>query len=134
MMKCPSCDVCVHTFECSCADYGIRGVLCSHIHAVNILYPQTIADLEGDAVLETTIDTDIEKKREDLSNLIQQDKKLQESKQLSDLKTHALNQIAELTDSIQNAPTKDTINTALWHMRSAISVDKGLTVIGSDYQ
>lgn len=134
VMKCPSCEVCVHTCECSCANYGIRGVLCSHIHAVNILYPKPIVDLEGDVVLKTTSDIDIEKKHEDLPNLIQQDKKLEESKQLSDLKTYALNQIAELTDLIQNAPTKDTIKTTLWHIRSAISVAKGLTVIGSDHQ
>ena len=37
-----------------------------------------------------------EKKHEELSNIIQQDKQLQESKQLADLKTNALNQIAEL--------------------------------------
>ena len=78
VMKSPPCDVCVHTFECSCADYGIRGVLCSHIHAVNVLCPKTIPDLEGDVVLETTSNIDIEKKRHDLSNFIQQDKKLQE--------------------------------------------------------
>ena len=71
-----SCDACMHTFECSCVDYGMRGVLCSHIHAVNILYPKTIADLEGDAVLENTRDINIEDKCEDLSNLIQQGKKL----------------------------------------------------------
>ena len=82
---------------------------------------------------ETTSDNDIEKKCKDLSSLIQQDKKLQDSKQLPDLKTYVLNQIAELTDLIQSAPTKDT-NTTLWHIRSAISVAKGLSVFGSDHQ
>ena len=136
LLNCPSCDACVHTFECSCADYSIRGVLCSHIHSVNILYPKTTAaDLEFPGTeLETTSDSDIEKKREELSNIIQQDKQLQESKQLADLKTYALNQIAELSELIQSAPTKDTINTTLKHIRSAISVAKGLSVIGSDHQ
>ena len=91
LLNCPSCDACVNTFECSCADYSIRGVLCSHIHSVNILYPKTTAaDLEFPGTeLETTSDSDIEKKREELSNIIQQDKQLQESKQLADLKTYA---------------------------------------------
>ena len=130
VLKCSSCDACVHTFECSCADYGIRGVLCSHIHSVNILYPKTIApEVElVDTELEITSD-DIEKKRQNLLSLIQHDKKAQESEQLADLKTHALSQIAELSDLIQSAPTKDTINTTLWHIRSAISVAKGLSVI-----
>ena len=76
LLNCPSCDACVHTFECSCADYSIRGVLCSHIHSVNILYPKTTAaDLEFPGTeLETTSDSDIEKKRKELSNIIQQDK------------------------------------------------------------
>lgn len=71
-----------------------------------------------------------------MSNIIQQDKQLQESKQLADLKTYALHQIAELRQLIQSAPTKDTIkfNTTLKHIRSAISVAKGLSVIGSDHQ
>ena len=75
-----------------------------------------------------------EKKHEELSNIIQQDKQLQESKQLADLKTNALNQIAELSELIQSAPTKDTINTTMKHIRSAISVAKGLSVIQSDHQ
>ena len=77
MLNCSSCDACMHTFECSCADYSIRGVLCSHIYSVNILYPKTIVtDLELPVTKqETTSDNDIEKKRENLSNLIQRDKK-----------------------------------------------------------
>ena len=136
LFNCPSCDAWVHTFECSCTDYSIKGVLCSHIHSVNILYPKTTAaDLEFPGTeLETTSDSDIEKKREELSNIIQQDKQLHESKQLADLKTYALDQIAELSELIQSAPTKDTINTTLKHIRSAISVVKGLSVIGSDHQ
>ena len=110
--------------------------MCSHIHSVNILYPKTTAaDLEFPGTeLETTSDSDIEKKREELSNIIQQDKQLQESKQLADLKTYALNQIAELSELIQGAPTKDTINTTLKHTRPTISLAKGLSVIGSDHQ
>lgn len=136
LLNCPSCDACVHTFECSCADYSIRGVLCSHIDSVNILYPKTTAaDLEFPGTeLETTSDSDIEKKREELSNIIKQDKQLQENKQLADLKTYALNQIAELSELIQSASTKDTTDTTLKHIRSAISVAKGLSVIGSDHQ
>ena len=136
LLNCPSCDACVHTFESSRADYSIRGVLCSHIHSVTILYPKTTAaDLEFPGTeLKSTSDSDIDKKREELSNIIQQDKQLQESKQLADLKTYALSQIAELSDLIQIAPTKDTINTTLKHIRSAVSVAKGLSVIGSDHQ
>ena len=136
LFNCPSCDAWVHTFECPCADYSIKGVLCSHIHSVNILYPKTTAaDLEFPGTeLETTSDSDIEEKREELSNIIQQDKQLHESKQLADLKTYAPDQIAELSELIQSAPTNDTINTTLKHIRSAISVAKGLSVIGSDHQ
>ena len=93
------------------------------------------ADLEFPRTeLETTSDSDIEKKREELSNIIKQDKQLQENKQLADLKTYPLNQIAGLSELIQSAPTKDTTDTTLKHIRSAISVAKGLSVIGSDHQ
>ena len=65
LLNCPSCDACVHTFECSCADYSIRVVLCYHIHSVNILYPKTTAaDLEFPGTeLETTSDSDREETR-----------------------------------------------------------------------
>ena len=65
LLNCPSCDACVHTFECSCADYSIRVVLCYHIHSVNILYlKMTAADLEFPGTeLETTSDGDREETR-----------------------------------------------------------------------
>jgi len=69
-----------------------------------------------------------------LSSLIQHDKKAQESEQLADIKANALRQIAELSDLIQSTPAKDTINTKLWRIRSAVSLAKGLSVTGSDHQ
>ena len=54
--------------------------------------------------------------------------------ELEDLRRNAMSVIAELTDVIQGAPNSDTIHAALRHVRSAISVARGLTVIGTDHQ
>lgn len=40
----------------------------------------------------------------------------------------------ELTEVIQNAPSSDAIHAALRHARSAISVARGLAVLGNDHQ
>ena len=40
----------------------------------------------------------------------------------------------ELTEVIQNAPSSDAIHAALRHIRSAISVARGLAVVGNDHQ
>ena len=60
--------------------------MCSHIHSFNILFSKpTVPDLEFPGTeLESTDNNDMEKKHEDLSNLIQQDNKFQDSNQLAD--------------------------------------------------
>lgn len=40
----------------------------------------------------------------------------------------------KLTEVIQNAPSSDAIHAALRHARSAISVARGLAVVGNDHQ
>ena len=36
IFHCSFCAACVHLFECTCLDYPVRGIVCTHIHAVNI--------------------------------------------------------------------------------------------------
>lgn len=126
-MRCSLCAACVHSFKCTCLDYAIRWVVCVHIHAVNIAEPAA-EDLRDIA------SNEIDDKREELGNFIQADKELQNDKELEDLKRSALAAIAELTDVIQTAPSKDTVHTALRHIRSATAVAKGLSIIGNDHQ
>lgn len=103
-----------------------RGVVCVHIHAVNIAEPtENPRDIASN---------EIDVKCEELGNFIQVDKDLQNDKELEDLKRSALAAIAELTDVIQTAPSKDTVYTALRHIRSATAVAKGLSIIGNDHQ
>ena len=35
-VKCNSCMICIHSYNCSCIDYKIRANMCKHIHAVNL--------------------------------------------------------------------------------------------------
>lgn len=114
LLRCSLCAACVHSFTCTCLDYAIRGVVCVHIHAVNIAEPtEDPRDIASN---------EIDVKREELGNFIQVDKDLQNDKELEDLKRSALAAIAELTDVIQTAPSKDTVYT------------KGLSIIGNDHQ
>uniref|UniRef100_A0A8D8Z8V6 SWIM-type domain-containing protein n=1 Tax=Cacopsylla melanoneura TaxID=428564 RepID=A0A8D8Z8V6_9HEMI len=32
-LQCPECNICVHTFQCTCSDYLIQVNICKHIHA-----------------------------------------------------------------------------------------------------
>jgi len=39
-LYCQPCGVCIHTFSCTCIDFGLRSTVCKHIHAVvNICKP-----------------------------------------------------------------------------------------------
>lgn len=129
LMQCSSCMACVHSFDCTCLDYAIRAVVCTHIHAVSMAEPtHESREIEIDNMCT------IEEKREDLANLIPVSKEQKKCTDLEDQRRNALSVIAELTDVIQSAPNSDTIQTALRHVRSAISVARGLTVIGTDHQ
>lgn len=33
-LKCVYCNVCIHTFECTCIAFNIRSIICKHIHSV----------------------------------------------------------------------------------------------------
>ena len=121
LLRCSFCAACVHLFECTCLAYAVRGIVSTHIHAVNITEP-------------TECLMQIEEKCEELGNLFHRDKDLQNEKELEDLKRSAMSTIAELTDVLQKAPTRDTIHTALHHIHSAIAVARGLSVIGNDPQ
>ena len=126
LLRCSLCAACVHSFTCTCLDYAIRGVVCVHIHAVNIAEPtEDPRDIASN---------EIDDKREELGNFIQVDKGLQNDKELEDLKGSALAVMAELTDVIQRAPSKETVYTALRHIRSATAVAKGLSIIGNNHQ
>ena len=126
-LQCSSCMACVHLFDCTCLDYAIRGVVCHHIHAVSLAGPTH-------EPREQEIEPSVEEKREDLANLILISKEQKNCTELEDLKRNAMSIIAELTDVIQVAPKSDNIHAALRHVRSVISVARGLTVIGTDHQ
>lgn len=99
LLRCSLSPACVHSFTCTCLDYAIRGVVCVHIHAVNIAEPtENPRDIASN---------EIDVKCEELGNFIQVDKDLQNDKELEDLKRSALAAIAELTDVIQTAPSQD---------------------------
>ena len=53
---------------------------------------------------------------------------------MQDLKRSTMAELAVLTDILQSAPSKDTIHSALHHIRAAKSVASGLAVIGTDHQ
>ena len=105
LLRCSFCAACVHLFQCTCLAYAVRGIVSTHIHAVNITEP-------------TECLMQIEEKCEELGNLFYRDKDLQNEKELEDLKRSAMSTIAELTDVLQKAPTRDTIHTALHHSHS----------------
>ena len=127
LLRCPSCMACVHTFDCTCLDNAIRGVVCTHIHAVCITTPLIKAE-------ESQVEYSREEQQEDLANLVPISNEQKNCTELEDLKRNALGTIAKLTEIVQREPNGDTIHAALRHVRSAISVVRGLSVIGSDHQ
>lgn len=34
MLKCNECDICIHSFACTCQDYVVNGNMCKHIHLI----------------------------------------------------------------------------------------------------
>ena len=129
LLRCPLCAACTHSYKCTCLDYAVRNLVCCHIHAVNLAKPP-----EEAMTIPDEADDDVAEKRECLESLIQQDKDPQNENDLEDLKRSAMAELAELSDILQSAPSKDTVHAALRHIRAAKSVSRGLSVIGNDHQ
>lgn len=34
-IKCPECDICYHTYTCTCAEYFVRNTICKHVHFIH---------------------------------------------------------------------------------------------------
>ena len=124
------CGACTHTFKCTCQDYTVRNIVCCHIHAVSVTEPE--ADETNPPMADDLVD-DVAQKRETLENLIQREQHVKDEKDLEHLKRSAVAELAELTKLLQQAPNKDTIHSALRHIRSAKSVARGLSIIGNDH-
>lgn len=37
-LKCPQCDICYHTYSCTCTDYFVKNTICKHIHFIHSVY------------------------------------------------------------------------------------------------
>ncbi len=64
-MKCDSCNVCIHEYECSCPDYAIHSVPCKHVHLIHMLDTENQVNRGNDEkILESNLeDNELDKKR-----------------------------------------------------------------------
>ena len=131
-LKCSLCDVCLHMFSCACIDYLIQSVACKHTHAVRMLSSGDIPDSSADNA------------DHDDNDFLQDDttayykkilsKSEQEiSRNLNESVRTAMKKISELTDLLKNAPNVDVVQGILHHVNAAMSVGKGLSVVGTDH-
>lgn len=42
-LSCTFCNICVHSFECTCLDYSVRSTICKHIHSL-VMHIENISD------------------------------------------------------------------------------------------
>lgn len=58
LLRCSPCNMCVHTFNCSCMDNIVRGTICKHMHLVGRFLDGVISEIEADGGQEFIILTD----------------------------------------------------------------------------
>jgi len=59
---CPQCMVCIHSFKCDCSGYGVKFIMCKHVHLLARFLKETTNpnwEIEDDATDDLQIDTDI---------------------------------------------------------------------------
>jgi len=59
---CPQCMVCIHSFKCDCSGYGVKFIMCKHIHLLVRFLKETTnpnCEIEDDTTGDLQIDTDI---------------------------------------------------------------------------
>ena len=60
-LRCSSCDVCIHSYSCTCMDFLIHSTVCKHIHLVKMLSEDNAQDndkLEQDKLPPLELDRD----------------------------------------------------------------------------
>ena len=98
LLRCSSCMACVHSFDCTCLDYAIRGVVCTHIHAVSMA--ESIIDSK-ESELPNSIS--VEEIREDLANLVPICKETKKFTEIEDVRRNALSVMRNL-QTLSNVP------------------------------
>lgn len=53
-LKCASCNICIHTYGCTCVDYFVKATICNHIHFVNMLKHNNIMEKKNYNLLSTS--------------------------------------------------------------------------------
>ena len=87
------CATCMHFLRCTCLDYAIWNLVCCHIHAINLTEtPEEPRNIPFNATDDMNIETN--------------EIAFKEKRKLEHLKWSTM---AELTDSLQSAQSKETI-------------------------
>ena len=134
---CPECHVCPHMFSCTCADYYTRTLPCKHIHAVQLTQCPTLCISENDSETDK-FSCDVQGQGNETythsSNADyfrpfvcrNTDKNYSNVEQL---KNHALQQVSNLLDVIQNCSSTDALKSIISHVASVSAIGKGLNEI-----
>lgn len=46
-VKCSECDICYHTYTCTCTDYLVKNTICKHIHFIHTVYESAEDSMNG---------------------------------------------------------------------------------------
>lgn len=46
-LKCTECNICYHTYTCTCFDYFVRTTICKHIHFIHTIYQDPEESVNG---------------------------------------------------------------------------------------
>ncbi|GFW49864.1 uncharacterized protein TNCV_1885271 [Trichonephila clavipes] len=55
-IRCVTCNICIHSFNCNCVDYAVKFTICKHIHYICQKFPYTVENVSNETTL--TIDED----------------------------------------------------------------------------
>ena len=142
LLYCPDCAICVHMFQCNCADAVIRTTICKHIHLVSRLnethsktsLDQTV-DVPGDETfkVDDINGYDTSKGHVNETALLE---KLQEKSQLCDtavFRREVQTKISVLNGHLNHIEDKETLKGVRSYISSALNLIKARQNLGKSF-
>ena len=136
-LKCSQCDICVHSFTCTCMDFILHATICKHIHMVCIKLKQidgsdstTEIALQLSAEPAELVDT-VEEQPEQVStseSIDNLEKYLQTtaSDEASTSRTKALELCKQIETTVLNCTNVSAINNGMKHLHAALMVIRSM--------
>ena len=116
MLKCNECDICIHSFACTCQDYVVNGNMCKHIHL--------IVKFRTDKYINKTQQGYVHNRTTELTQLHEAVKSDFAGSDVMEIREQVITKLQRITTLIEQCTDKETLQVVNGQLNTTIGLVK----------